>query len=268
ELVKDFLSHFGKAVDVAVFGVPGPVVDGRCRTTNLPWKVDSQALAKIVRAEVALLNDFELAGWGLDLVKKGSLIPLTSYVPEERGTKVLIGAGTGLGEAIVYWDCEEGYFVLPSEGGHTDFAPKNEVEFKLANFIAKSEGFVEWESVLSGPGLSRIYKFFSGKKLPPEKITAAYKHDSAARKAVQLFLSFYAREAANLALTAKATGGVYLVGTMINSLVDVLNKKDFIRAFVGKRKVSALLSKIPIFIVTDQELGLKGAVSFAKKLEH
>ncbi|MEK6529316.1 MAG: glucokinase, partial [candidate division NC10 bacterium] len=167
-VVRRFLGE-GPSVRIAAacFGVAGPVVEGRCVTTNLPWHVAEKSLARAIPApRVKLLNDLEAAAHGVLILPPRALMPLQAG-RARKGNKVLIAAGTGLGEAILVWDGAR-HRVLASEGGHADFAPRNDLEMDLLRFLQKEFGHVSYERVLSGPGLYNIYRFLRDTGVAPE----------------------------------------------------------------------------------------------------
>jgi glucokinase len=215
-------------LSIACFGVPGPVVDGRSITPNLPWELDEAKLARSLGIpRVKLLNDLESAGHGVLGLSASSLVPLQGGQPR-AGHRALIAAGTGLGEAHLVWDGHR-HTVAASEGGHTDFAPRSEREIGLLRYLMRQFGHVSYERVVSGPGLHHVYRFLRetdagpvpdwlDAKLrtddPSAVISAAALEgrDPACVEALDLFVSVYGAEAGNLALKGLAVGGVYVGG--------------------------------------------------------
>ena len=207
-------------IDAAAFGVAGPVRDGCARTTNLPWPVEARRLARALRLDrVELLNDLEANGRGIAVLRDDDLEVLQAGSPDEDGTIAVCSVGTGLGEAFLV-RCGQDRRVFPSEGGHADFAPRNEFEIKLLRFVARDNEHVSYERVCSGMGLVNCYRFLAsldggaGLALDAAAISAAAVDgsDQTAGAALDLMISIYGAEAGNLALKTLATGGVYLGG--------------------------------------------------------
>jgi glucokinase len=270
-------------VTAAVFGVAGPVVNGRCVATNLPWVVDERQLArKLAIKRVRLLNDLVALSLGAMGLPRAKLHLLgEAGAPKKKGANMaVLAAGTGLGEAILVWD---GTRFVPSatEGGHTDFGPSDDLEVELLQFLRAGFGHVSWERVLSGNGLGNLYAFFRQAKGMSEsaenaralgaaadrnavitKLGITGKSDAAAR-AVQLFASIYGAEAGNLALKALAVGGVYVCGSIAAHMIPVFEQGGFRRAFADKGRFAPLMEKIPVAVALDSDVGLTGAARVA-----
>lgn len=282
-VVRRFLRE-GPSVRIAAacFGVAGPVVDGRCVTTNLPWQVDEGGLAKAIPApRVRLLNDLEAAAYGVLTLPPRELEPL-QVGKARKGNMVLIAAGTGLGEAILVWDRAR-HRVIPSEGGHADFAPRNDLEMDLLRFLQKEFGHVSYERVLSGPGLHNIYRFLRDTGHAPEppwlgdrlrsgdpsavvsEVGLAGGHPLCVT-ALELFVSIYGAEAGNLALKALAVGGVYVGGGIAPKIRAKLVDGNFLAAFCDKGRYSALMGSIPVHLVLNPRAPLLGAAHVARSL--
>jgi glucokinase len=257
----------------AAFGIAGPVVKGRCVATNLPWGVDERVLARRLSIKrVTLLNDLVALAFGALDVPKGKLHSLSDAgKPRKRGSNVaVLAAGTGLGEATLIWD---GARFVPNatEGGHSDFAPRDDIEIELLRFLRERFGHVSWERVLSGSGLGNIYDFFvrsKGLVESPETARAiaelgATKTSEPASRALRLFASIYGAEAGNLALKTMAVGGVYICGNIAARMVAVLDEGGFLRAFVDKGRFGPLMETIPVAVVLDSDVGLAGAARVA-----
>lgn len=230
---------------LAIIGVAGPVKDGRAVLTNRGWKIDAKKLASFGWS-VVLVNDFELQAFAIMAVKPKLLCGCPV-----NGPKVVLGCGTGLGEAII----SDNGRVVASEGGHCSFAPDNEQQWLLKQFVIEELGFCEYESLLSGPGLTRIHKFVTGKSVRPE---VAIKHD----KTHSLFVEVLAQEARSLALKAKAVGGVYLAGSIVNSV----DAKLFARKFCCNARFRQLLGRVPAYLVTEENAALFGGAFLARKI--
>jgi glucokinase len=267
----------------ACFGVAGPVFQNHSRTTNLPWIVDGPALSKQFDiGHVQLFNDLEAMAHGILLLRPDELVTLNPGTPPSHKQAIaLIAAGTGLGESILVWD-GTGYRPMPSEGGHTDFAPNSDQEIDLLRYIRSQYLHVSYERVLSGPGLQAIYEYLrEAKKNEPtwlaEKIKAG---DPAAeiaeaglkgqaeiaQQALDLFASIYGAEAGNLALKAMAINGVYIGGGIAPKLLAKLKDGTFMKAFTNKGRYKRLMSQIPVHVVMNQHTALLGAAAMAARL--
>jgi glucokinase len=267
----------------ACFGVAGPVIDNHSRTTNLPWVVDGPSIAKQFDIpRVQLLNDLEATAYGILLLRPDEVEILNPGAPpKKRQALALIAAGTGLGEAILFWDGTS-YRPMPSEGGHADFAPNNEIEIELLRYLRSQYLHVSYERVLSGPGLHAVYEYLRDtKKNEPtwlaEKIKAGNPaaeiaeaglkgQAEIATQALDLVASIYGAEAGNLALKALSLDGVYVGGGIAPKLITKLKDGTFMKAFTNKGRYKRLLSNIPVKVVMNQHTALLGAASVAAAL--
>lgn len=270
------------AIAAACFGVAGPVVDGRCVTTNLPWQLDEQSLAAAIPAQrVKLVNDLEAAGHGVLTLPPHELAPLQAGRPR-KGNMVVIAPGTGLGEAILVWD-GAGHRVIPSEGGHAEFGPRNDLEIDLLRFLRKEFGHVSYERVLSGPGLFNIYRFLRDTGVAPEpdwlgerlaggdpsavvSEVALTGRDPLCARALDLFVSILGSEAGNLALKALAVGGVFVGGGIAPKISAKLAEGGFLAAFRDKGRCRDLMESIPVYLVLNPLAPLLGAAHVARAL--
>lgn len=266
----------------ACFAVAGPVAHDAATLTNLGWKVNAGEIARdLGLRKVGLINDFYAAGIGVTTLDDSGLATLQAAEAEPQGTAVIIGAGTGLGVAILERD-GEGYRVLPSEAGNADFAPIDELQDQLMIYLRRTYGRVSWERVISGPGLMRIFSFLqdSGYGIPSKQLQEATQHsiidyadviadfgmhkrDQLAMRALDLFISAYGSFAGNIALTALARGGVYIAGGIAPRIASRLKEGGFVRAFTAKGSFSPLLTGIPVNVVMDPQVGLRGALRVA-----
>ena len=239
-LLHHFLAPFPNiSISRAGFGVAGPVQDGVCRATNLPWTLSAEELQHQCKIpHVFLLNDLEASGWGLQLLSPRKYVILNEG-KKITGNRVLISAGTGLGEAGLFWNAKT-HHPIATEGGHTDFAPCNEEQVGLFSYLYKQYKHVSYERVLSGFGLYQIYRFLVdthkeqsdpeieaiSTKLEPQRLViekALENLSTACIRAVEIFVSIYGAEAGNLALKYLARGGVYLGGGLAPRLLLFLN---------------------------------------------
>ncbi len=278
-VVRTFLAGHGSDVHAACFGLPGPVRGRRVTLTNLPWRIDADAIERELGLDaVSLINDLEANAYGLAVLAPTAVRVLKPGTAIPNGNAALIAAGTGLGEAGLAWD---GMRRRPfaTEGGHSDFAPADELEDELLRFLrGKFPDHVSWERVVSGPGLAVIHEFLvtrTGATMPPwtecptaelpGRIATLAKDgaDPLAAEALQRFLALYGAEAGNLALKHLAIGGVYVGGGIAPKLADAFPGSAFIDRFVAKGRMRGLLEDIPVYLVLDDRAGLWGSASYA-----
>ena len=276
EIVARFTAEQGLVAERACFGIAGPIRQGRVRTPNLPWSVDAAVLARTLGLpSVRLINDLEANAYGIDLLGPDDLLVLNRGNPDPTGTIAVVSAGTGLGEALAYWD-GSAHHPLPSEGGHADFAPRNELEAELLLFLRAEHGRVSTERIVSGPGLRNIYRFLRDARQIPETPSVAdamRQGDPSAAitraalagecplcgQCLDLFVSLYGAEAGNVALRVLATGGVYLGGGIAPKIVERLKGPGFMQAFTAKGRLSPLLESIPVRVILNDRTALLGA---------
>jgi glucokinase len=286
-LVRDFLGSTlhkmqGASLAAAAFGIAGPIEQGVCKTTNLPWVVDQRALAQGLGAPVGLVNDFHAVALGIPELPAEELSVLQSGQRDPLGPCAILGAGTGLGEAIVL-PSPVGVRVIASEGGHVDFAPRNALEVQLLQFLWRRYHRVSVERVISGPGLRAIYEFVVDAGLAPESpaVRAAFADgdpskvigdlgtagtDPACRRALDMFVSMYGAEAGNLALKVLPHGGLYVAGGIAPKLIDKLRDGSFMHAFLDKGRLSSALERLYVAVVMNPQVGLIGARRLAGEL--
>ncbi|MCP9461029.1 MAG: glucokinase [Nitrospira sp.] len=270
-------------IEVACFGIAGPVLDNRSRTTNLPWAIDGDHIAKeFAIPQVRLLNDLEATAYGILLLHPDEVEVLNAGTPPaKRQALAIIAAGTGLGEAILFWDGTT-YRPMPSEGGHADFAPNNDNEIELLRYLRGQYLHVSYERVLSGPGLHAIYEYLRDtKKNEPTWLAEKIKTGNPAaviaeaglagqadiaKQALDLFASIYGAEAGNLALKALSLDGVYVAGGIAPKLIAKLRDGTFMKAFTNKGRYKRLMNSIPVKVVMNQHTALLGAASVAATL--
>lgn len=283
EIAKAFLKAGAEKVDRACIGVAGPVIGGKCEATNLPWTLDEKKIAKSLAIKhVSLQNDLVSVAIGALAASRRKLAILQAGASID-GNVAVIAAGTGLGEAILVWDGQR-HVPCATEGGHSDFAPRNKLEYDLFDFIQKKVGGrVSFERVVSGPGVGHVYDFFREVVGVGETQSAATTVENAAdrnaaisdlaltgkskcaQRAIELFGSLYGSEAGNLALKSLAVGGVFVVGGIAKNLSTLLKSGPFMKSFSDKGRMSPLLAKIPVSIVLDAQVGLYGsAISAAR----
>jgi glucokinase len=282
-VVEEFLAGQQVSFCRACFGIAGPVLDGQVKTPNLPWVVDAAKIAQQFKLDSAtLLNDLEASAYGIFTLEPQELFTLNEGVSGRRGNKVMIAAGTGLGEATLYDDGRD-YHPSASEGGHGDFAPVDETQIDLLRCLIKKFSHVSYERVVSGPGIANVYGFLrdTGRLEEPdwlkEKISVAEDasvvisqeglvgSSAICVQALNLFVSAYGAEAGNLALRGKATGGVYIGGGIAPKILAKLKDGTFMRAFLDKGRYRELLSDMPVRVILNDQAALQGAAFYVAK---
>jgi glucokinase len=262
EMVRSFLAAHPAEVAAACFGVAGPVRDGHVQVTNLAWPVDGASVAAALGLErVLLLNDLEANAWGVAALGPDDFHVLNVGRAGARGNAAVCSAGTGLGEAGLYWDGES-HHAFACEGGHADFAPLNDAQQGLREFVAREHGHVSYERVCSGIGLVNIYRYLGGGgTLDAAEISrrALAGTDETAVAALDLMVEIYGAEAGNLALKLMATGGVYLGGGFPPRILAKLGAGSFMRAFIGKGRFEELLAGVPVRVILNDRTALMGA---------
>ena len=280
EIVKEFLA--ADKVTAACFGVPGPVRDGRLRLTNLPWTLDSRELsANLGIQHVFLINDLEANGYGIAELASNQIYTLNEGDPGHIGNRALLAAGTGLGECFLAWNGRI-HLPFPSEGGHADFAPRNEDEIDLLRFLKqKYNGRISFERVVSGMGLTNIYEFLRevrgldepnwlAERIAGEDPNAVITELALAakseicEKSLDMFVSAYGAEAGNLALKILSVGGLYVGGGIAPRIIERLKDGLFMKAFTDKGRLSQLLVNMPVRIILESRAALMGAAAYAE----
>jgi glucokinase len=269
-------------VEAVCFGVAGAVIDGRCHTTNLPWVLEESSLSTLLGGvRVKLLNDVEATAYGMLHLPPDDLAPLhPPEVKARRGNIAVVAVGTGLGEGVLYWD-GGAYHPLPSEGGHSDFAPRTDAEIELLRYLTRQlGGHVSYERVVSGPGFSNLYAFLRDTGFAPESPALRTElergdrnaviarlglagSDPLCSEAVRLFCAILGAEAGNLALKCFALGGVYIAGGIPPKVLPALRRGDFWEAFVGKGRFEELMSRLPVWVNMNEGAALLGAAHYA-----
>lgn len=276
DIIDHFLERHEVSISSACFGIAGPVKNGRCKTTNLPWDVSERKLKnRFGWDRVLLVNDLTASAYAIPFLTRRELFPLNHAKTARKGNLGLIAPGTGLGMALLIRK-DAHYVSVPSEAGHADFAPNNEAEAALWHYLHQRVGHVSVERVLSGPGLFIIYcwlKFTGQGTEPPwleEKMNegdpskviseaALVERQPLCVKALDLFVSIFGATAGNLALTGLATGGIYLGGGIAPGILPKLREGPFMRAFMDKGRLRGLLSQIPVRVILNDRAPLLGA---------
>lgn len=287
-VVAEFLrGQGGEMPEVACFGVPGPVSEGRCEITNLPWVLSERELAEATGVrKVRLLNDVQAMALGMAYrLGEGDWVELNPHAVRPRpGNIAVIAAGTGLGEAILYWDGGR-YHALPTEGGHSDFAPNGPLEDGLLTFLRdRFHGHVSYERILSGSGLANLYDYLRQAGAAPESEAlqaalagapdrapiiaewALERRDALCAAVLDLFAAIYGAEAGNLALKSLALGGVILGGGIAPKILPVLQAGNFMAGFTAKGRLSSLLGELPVRVAVHPQPALLGAAHTASAM--
>jgi len=280
EIITEFITSEGIAVHAACFGVAGPVRRGRSKISNLTWVIDSRDLAKQLKLEsVGMINDLEAYAYGIDGLDSKDFVTLNAGSDDAEGNRAVISARTGLGVAGLYWD---GFRHHPfgCEGGHSDFAPRNELEMTLLMYLQKKYGRISCERLLSGPGIKNIYDFLRDTKMaeepawlkdqmaaaadPPALISqlAAEGKAPICDQTMSIFVSIYGAETGNVALNFMSTGGIYIGGSVAAKNVSRMKDKVFMQSFLDKGRLTPLLKEMPVTIVLNDDSGLIGAARY------
>jgi glucokinase len=278
-VIQEFVRELAAPVQFACLGIAGPVFDGRSKTTNLPWIVDAARIKEEFHFQsVILLNDLEATAYGTLHLPNTDLFLLNEGQPVPGGNRAAIAAGTGLGEALLFWDGSR-YRPSASEGGHADFAPRGPFEIELLEYLSKRIPHVSYERVVSGPGLLNIFQFMkdTGRAEAPDWLTEKMAVEDPAAviteaamsgrseicvHTVDRFISIYGAEAGNLALKAMATGGIYVGGGIAAKIIKKLSDGAFLKAFTDKGRYAEMLQRIPVRVIMNHKAALLGAAHY------
>jgi len=276
EILRQFIGQHALRVRHAAFGVAGPVRDGRYEATNLPWVVDAVTLAaELGIRDVWVINDLEANAYGIAALAPADLVTINAGAANAAGNAAIIAAGTGLGEAGMYWDGRT-HCPFASEGGHADFAAGDAVESELLHWLSTQFAHVSWERLVSGPGLVNVYRFLRDTRRAEEPAWLAEEMRAgdpagvisrAAQsgksplclQALDLFMGLYGSEAGNLALKIMATGGVYVGGGIAPKNLAKLQDGTFMKRFVAKGRMQPLLEAMPVRVILNDKTALLGA---------
>ena len=284
DIVNRFLgeAHSSRPT-AACFAIAGPVKNNQSQVTNLGWQLDAQQMeADLGINHIQLINDFAAVGYGIPAMRPQDVVVLQARPAVPQATIAVLGAGTGLGEALLIWQ-EDRYTVLPTEGGHTDYAPRTDLEIGLLQFLRARHGRVSVERVVSGQGIFSIYEYLRSAELAPsspeieariqcEDPSAVIAGEALANgdplcvQTLDLFLSCYGAEAGNLALKSLPYGGLYLAGGVGAKILPKLQNGLFMKNFLDKGRMSTVLETLPISLITNPKVGLIGATFYAETL--
>ena len=278
DIITEFFARHPKVQpQAAAFGVAGPVAQGISRITNLPWVISAEALAQQFGLPVQLLNDLEALAWGIDALQPEDLVTLQTGTADAAGNRAVIAAGTGLGQAGLCFDGRS-HIPFATEGGHTDFAPATERDWRFYGFLQNRFGHVSWERVVSGAGLVNLFEFLlqeSGTAAPawledPAQDSAACitrdassGDDTLCVEALNWFTRLYGAEAGNLALKMKATGGLYLGGGIAPKILPALQQGPFLTGFLDKGRMRRLVEDMPVQVICNEQVSLLGLARVA-----
>lgn len=282
-ILKDFLNKTNVKIDSVCIGAPGPLINGKIISTNLPWLLDEKKLSRILKIKnFKLINDLETLAYSIGLLKNKDLITLhKGKTAGKAGHIAIIAPGTGLGQAALICDYDIGkYNVVPTEGGHSDFAPDNDLEYGLYKFLKKKNGHVSWERVVSGMGILNIYEYLvsTRKYSVSSSLKERFKNEdkaavisSEAKKGkdkicmhvMEIFISALGRQAGNMVMNFKATGGVYIGGSIPMKNITLLKNQIFMDSYLNKGRLSYLTEMTPVHVIKDKTSALKGAAYFS-----
>lgn len=287
EIVISFTSKFDFEIEKAAFGVAGPVSSGKAKITNLPWIIDEvQLKASLNTSSVKVLNDLEAIAWSVPCLKETDIYPLNHQSTKVHGGNIaVIAPGTGLGEAFLVWDGSR-YLAQPSEGGHADLAPTNELEIELLRYLMQRYEHVSYERVCSGIGIPNIYNFLkdSGEKEEPEWLArriaettdptpvivgTALNKDIASpicKTTLDMFIALLGAEAGNMAMKILASGGVYLAGGIPPRILPALQTGLLMEKFLHKGRMSSLLLDMPVNVIVKPDTALTGAAYYGLEI--
>ena len=280
ELIKTFVGTEGILVHSACFGVAGPVRAGKSKISNLEWTIDAREVASQLKLpSVGLINDLEAYAYGVDALESKDFVTLSEGAEDAEGNRAVISARTGLGVAGLYWDGFR-HHPFPCEGGHADFAPKNDIEMELAQYLRKKFQHVSCERILSGPGIKNIYDFLrdAGKAEEPEWLQkqmaeapdqpalisqlALEKQSAICDQTLNIFVGVYGSETGNRALNFMANGGVFIGGSIAAKIVPRMKDPIFMNSFLNKGRMRSLLADMPVKIVMNDDSGIIGAAQY------
>ena len=285
-ILDTFLAEHPATIEAACLAVAGPVVRGKAEATNLSWVVTEEGLrARLGPIPVRLVNDLQATAYAIPILDDKDLYPLHSGEPEPQGALAVIAPGTGLGEAYLVWDGRQ-YRAYPSEGGHADFAPRNELEMALLRYLQQRMDHVSYERVCSGMGVPNLYAFFRDSGYAPEPpwltqaffqardptpviLQTALQADppcALCTATLDLFVSILGAEAGNLAMKVLSTGGIYVAGGIPVRILEALRHGQFMKSFVHKGRLAERLVRMPVYVVLNTQTALIGAARYGLAL--
>ncbi|MGE5056230.1 MAG: glucokinase [Acidobacteriota bacterium] len=280
EVLREFIRTEGIPVHSACFGVAGPVRGGTSKISNLPWTIDCKELAAQLKLNsVGLLNDLEAYAYGIDALESKDLVTLSEGLEDAEGNRAVISAKTGLGMAGLYWDGFR-HHPFACEGGHADFAPRNELQAELFSYLQERFGHVSCERVLSGPGIRNIYDFLRDAKKAEEPASLRDQINGArdasaliaqlaldgnspiCKETMDIFVGIFGAETGNCALRYMTTGGIFIAGVIAAKNVEKLKNAAFLQAFLDKGRMASLLKDMPVRVILNDDCGLIGSARY------
>jgi glucokinase len=280
DIISNFVKTEGIPVHSACFGAAGPVRRGRCKISNLAWTIDSLDLASLLKLKsVGLINDLEAFAYGIDGLESKDFVTLSAGTEDAVGNRAVISARTGLGVAGLYWDGFR-HHPFACEGGHSSFAPSNEIEIELLQYLHQKYGRVSCERVLSGPGIKNIYDFLSDTKKAeepdwlheqlrtaqdaPALISQVALENKAAicDRTLSIFVGIYGSQTGDCALNFMSTGGIFIGGSIAAKIVPRMKDPIFMQSFLDKGRMQSLLQDVPVKIVLNDDSGILGAARY------
>lgn len=279
-IVRDYLGLNHPPVLAACFGVPGPVHEGRAKPTNLSWGVDAAEISEEFGIpSVAVLNDLEANAYGISHLQPSDFAIIQKGAPDAKGNRCVVSPGTGLGQAGLFWDGRK-HHVWACEGGHADFAPRNELEIALLQFLQKQFGHVSVERIVSGMGIENVYKFLRdtgrGTEIPavvaemktadPNAVISKYADNgqcAMCAKTLEIFVGCLGAEAGNMALKTMALGGVFLGGGIPTKILPRIQSVGFLHAFTDKGRLTSIMEATPVYVILNDQAAQIGAAYYA-----
>jgi len=275
-IIRDFTA--GNRPDRISAAVAGPVIDGKSRLTNLSWQLDSRAMSTEMKVPVCFINDLEATAFGLAGLKENEMTTLARGQAGAKGNIAIIAPGTGLGEAGLYWDGHH-YHPFATEGGHSDFAPRNETDVEIFRYLQQQFGHVSWERVVSGMGIKNIFRFLTDrrKETIPEWLSermkdgdpaaviseCALKHeDVVCAETMQLFVRYLATESSSLVMKLMATGGLFIAGGIPPKILPLLQTDAWEKNFDNNGRMHELSERVPVHVVLNDKMALLGAAYY------
>ena len=276
DIIRDFSGQ--ELPDRICAAVAGPVIHGKSSLTNLNWQLDSQALGAALKIPVCFINDLEASAYGLAGLEKNELVMIAPGETGAEGNIAVIAPGTGLGEGGLYWDGQS-YHPFATEGGHSDFAVRNDTDIELYHYLQQQFGHVSWERVVSGMGIKNLYHFLTDarKETVPDWLTqrmqqqdpaaviseaAIRREDPVCAETMDLFVRYLATEAASLVLKLKATGGLYIAGGIPPKILPLLQHENWACNFDNNGRMHTLLEKVPVYVVLNDKMAELGAAYY------
>ena len=280
DIISNFVKTEGIPVHSACFGAAGPVRRGRCKISNLAWTIDSFDLASLLKLKsVGLINDLEAFAYGIDGLESKDFVTLSAGTEDAVGNRAVISARTGLGVAGLYWDGFR-HHPFACEGGHSSFAPSNDLEIELLQYLHQKYGRVSCERVLSGPGIKNIYDFLRDTKKAkepdwlheqlrtaqdaPALISQVALENKAAicERTLSIFVGIYGSQTGDCALNFMSTGGIFIGGSIAAKIVPRMKHPIFMQSFLDKGRMQSLLRDVPVKIVLNDDSGILGAARY------